>query len=48
MGERRDGQVFWIELLIRILAKFILYFYDLYANFYEFLNLESVSRIFNK
>jgi hypothetical protein len=39
------GQAYDIDLLNRILTKFNLYFFELYCIFYEFWNLERISRI---
>jgi hypothetical protein len=45
MGERQDGQVFCIDLLIRILCKLSLYFYEFYTIIDEFLKIGKISRI---
>jgi hypothetical protein len=45
MGERQDGQVFCIDLLIRILCKLSLYFSEFYTIIDEFLKIGKISRI---
>jgi hypothetical protein len=36
----QQGQDFWVEVLMRILGKFSLYFSKFYANFYGFYKFE--------
>jgi hypothetical protein len=40
MHKMEFGQAYYRDLLMRILRKFILYFYDFYTIYYEFWNLK--------
>jgi hypothetical protein len=42
----KNGQLFWIGQLMRILANLILYFFEFCAIFYEFWKLELISEAF--
>jgi hypothetical protein len=46
--EWQNSQVFWIDLLIRILGKLSLYFSEVYTIFYEFWKFKLISGIFKR
>jgi hypothetical protein len=48
LREKRNGQVFWVELLTRILGKLSLYFSEVSTIFYEFCKFELISKIFKR